>query len=352
MADLLLLDDARVLGGGQRFALRLAEALPSERPGWGLVFACPPGSALAEEARSHGAEVVPLPFPDPRAVARWPGAIARLHALLRTASPDTVVVSNAARASAVAILAGAGCSLPLVHLMHERESAGRPSVRRVLPRRGAVLAVGSSTAAAYRAALGERASVEQVNNFLLERELRRFAELREGWEAGAPPALGVLARLIPEKGIAELVDELSGSPRAWSRLFVAGAPQDADYVRAVERTVVERGLEGRVELLGHVADVTDVLRRVDVVAVPSTGGEAQPTAILEALAAGRGVLVRHHVWSRDFDHLPVRSYGSAEDLGRALEARDEPAALDLLAARFGPAQALDAIERAAVPPHT
>ena len=349
MPDLVLLDDARVLGGGQRFALRLAEAVPSARPGWRLVFACPSGSALAEEARARGAEVVPVPFPDPRAVARWPGAVRKLRAVLRTASADTIVVSNAARASAVAILAGAGRSLPLVHVMHERESAARPSVKHVLPRRGAVLAVGSSTADAYRTALGDRARVEQVNNFLVESELRRLSELRVEWRASAPPALGVLARLIPEKGVVELVDELAASPEAWSRLLVAGERQDEDYARAVERTVVERGLAGRVELLGHVADVTDLLHRVDVLAVPSTGGEAQPTAILEALAAGRGVVVRRHVWSPDFEGLPVRSYGSAAELSRALEEPDEPAALDLLARRFGPAQAVDAIERAAAP---
>ena len=112
---------------------------------------------------------------------------------------------------------------------------------------------------------------------------------------------------------------------------------------------MERGLAGRVELLGHVADVTDLLRRVDVLAVPSTGGEAQPTAILEALAAGRGVVVRRHVWSPDFEGLPVRSYRSAAELSRALGERDEPAALDLLARRFGPVQAVDAIEQAAAP---
>ena len=90
------------------------------------------------------------------------------------------------------------------------------------------------------------------------------------------------------------------------------------------------------------------LASVDVLAVPSTGAEAQPTVILEALAAGRPSLVRPEVWSADFEGLPVGRFASAEELeGRLASPRVAPAPVAELRARFGPEQALEAIVAAA-----
>jgi glycosyltransferase involved in cell wall biosynthesis len=349
MPDLVVLDDGRIMGGGQRFALRLCAAISADRQRWDVTIACPGGSALADEAGRLGVAVADVPFPDPagRALAHWPGAVARMRTLLRASPPRTVVLANAVRASAVAILAGASRRGPLLHVMHERESAARGSVRRVLPHFGVLVAVGAATAAAYREALGASARIEQVNNFLLATELDRLMALRGEVPGGEPPDVGVLSRLIPAKGVLELVEELAEVPDAWSCLLVAGTRQDEAYAREIEATVRANGLDGRVELLGHLADVTRLIGRVDVLVVPSVGGEAQPTAVLEALAAGRRVVVREHVWSSDFAGLPVRRYGSTGELGAALRARDPAAPPDLVAARFGTEQAVAGIARAA-----
>ena len=58
------------------------------------------------------------------------------------------------------------------------------------------------------------------------------------------------------------------------------------------------------------------LGSIDTLIVPSTGKEAQPTAIIEALAYGVPVVVRAPLYSPDFDGLPVTPYGSAGELAR------------------------------------
>jgi glycosyltransferase involved in cell wall biosynthesis len=129
---------------------------------------------------------------------------------------------------------------------------------------------------------------------------------------------------------------------------VAGGRQDAAYAESVERRIGELGLEGRVRLIGETEDVPGFLSSVDVLVVPSTGKEAQPTAIIEALAYGVPVVVREALLSPDFEGLPVTSYGTPEDLGAALRA-PRPAAAHMaeLISRFGPDQAIAGIDAAA-----
>jgi glycosyltransferase involved in cell wall biosynthesis len=232
---------------------------------------------------------------------------------------DGLVVAGSARCQAVAV--AAGFDEDLVHLMHERDSAERLSVRLVQRHRGRVLATGAVAAEAYGSA--------SIRNFLLDEDFDRLAAVPE------PPGdgtLGVLARLIPEKGVLELVESERSAP-----LLVAGDEQDAAYASRV------RAVAGpNVTLLGRVNDVPSFLAQIDTLVVPSTGHEAQPTVILEALAAGRPVVVRQAIYSHDYDGLPVFPYG---DLRLAVErARDAPVDRERVRERFGAAQALAGLE--------
>jgi glycosyltransferase involved in cell wall biosynthesis len=323
--ELWLLDDARIMGGGQLFTLRLARHVMRERGAGRVRVVCPAASDLGRRAQAAGLRVEDFACPAPAALPAVWRAGRRLRARLRSA-PGAVVVACSARCQAVAV--AAGCDERLVHLMLERDSAGRASVRFVQARRGRVVAVGANAAQAYGSAA--------LHNFLLDEEFDRLAA------APAPPrdgTLGVLARLIPEKGVLELVRELDGAA-GWSRLLVAGELQDPGYAAAV------RAAAGpRVELLGRVADVPAFFGRADVVLVPSVGHEGQPTVIIEALAAGRPVVVRAPVYSPDYDGLPVFPYGDLGDALAAARAAPPPDAA-LLRARFGAAQALVAIEGA------
>lgn len=330
---LWVLDDGgAVLGGGQLFALRLARSA-----GCPVTLVCPAGSPLARAAQADGLAQVDVPFPPPAPdQARPLGAAARR---LRAVVPDdAVVLSGAVRSSLVAGLAR--LRAPVVHLLHERDSAARVSVRAAL-RRSRVLAVGAVAAQTYRDAL-PRARVVQVNNFLGSSELERLAGARHTRDGG-PPVLGVLARLIPEKGVGELVGELAAIPEAWSALRVAGARQDEDCARDVEGRIAAARLGERVRLLGEIADVVDFLRGLDALVVPSTGREAQPTTILEGLAAGLPVICRSAIVSSDFAGLPVYPYSTPQDLAGAL-ARPAGAELAAIEGRFGVAQVLAALD--------
>ncbi|MDX6717483.1 MAG: hypothetical protein QOH30_4041 [Baekduia sp.] len=337
MADrpLWMLDDGGlVLGGGQLFALRLART--AGRP---VMLACPAGSPLAVAAAAAGLPWTDVPFPAPAPAQAL--ALRRAARRLGAVVPrEAVVLSGAVRASLVAGLARLRTDLPVVHLLHERDSAARAAVRLAL-RRSRVLAVGAVAAQTYRDAL-PGARVVQVNNFLAPDELAPLAAVRRARNGGG--VVGVLARLIPEKGVAQLVDELAAQPEAWTQLRVAGARQDEGYARDVEARILRSGLADRVTLLGALHDVPAFLGGLDALAVPSTGREAQPTTILEAVAAAVPVVCRRPIMSPDFLDLPVAPYDTPAELAAALAAPGAPATLPEIERRFGVAQVLAALD--------
>lgn len=343
----LLLDDARVMGGGQQVALRAARYLLSARGDDAIRIGCPAGTELARECRAEGVPWVDVPFPDPSPAhaLSWLRAGRQLRGLL---AEDDLVVADSARTQGVMALAVRRLTPrpPTVNLMIERDSAERPTARWVYRRFGAMVVLGSEPAAVYADRL-PGVEVAAVNNFLLGDEVARLAAARLGHEPG-PPKLGVLGRLIPEKGVLELVEELASSPSVWSELVVAGARQDETYATRIEDRARAEGLAERVKLVGPVEDVAAFLSGLDRLVVPSTGNEGQPTVILEALAAGTAVLARAGIDASDFAGLPLELYATADELAAALAGPPPaPAPEDELRRRFGPEQFVEGIEAAA-----
>jgi glycosyltransferase involved in cell wall biosynthesis len=322
-SEVWILDDARIMGGGQLFALRLARYVQAVRGPGSVRLVCPASSELARRARALTIPVTPMEVPAPAALPLVAARALALRRLLR-ARPDALIVAGSARCQAVAALAGAGPRL--VHLMHEQESAERASVRVVHRHVGRVVATGASAGAAYDA--------PALCNFLLDEDFDRLSAVPA---PAADGTLGVLGRLIPEKGVLELIGELTRA-EGWRRLLVAGPIQDPAYADRVRAAA-----DDRVELLGEIPHQTDLFARIDALIVPSVGHEGQPTVIIEALAAGRPVVVREPIKSADFAGLPVFEYG---DLQGALDAALATAAPDraLVRRRFGAAQALAVIE--------
>jgi glycosyltransferase involved in cell wall biosynthesis len=349
--DLWIFDDAPILGGAELFALRLARGVGADgSPEWHVRLICPPASELARMARRDGVDLVELPFPKPPSgTAQAIRSLIAIRGMLSRAPRSVVAVANTALAQAY--LAVAVTTLrrhaPIVHLLHERETALRRSATWSLPRTGALVAVGENHAAAYRRVLNG-AAIGTVNVFLEPEELAASVRRRSGPHGNGAPAVGVIGRLIPEKGILELLDELAAAPGAWSTVRIAAAPQDPAYARRVAARANEADLAGRVQLLGYVEDVGELLSQVDVVVVPSVGSEGQVLVILEALAYGVPCVVREAVLSPEYAGLPVLGYRDSGSLASALGAlpveRADPAAL---LERFGPEQALAGIEQAA-----
>lgn len=350
-APVWLLDDGLIMGGGQAFALRLCRWLVAVEPTRELRLLCAADSELALRAAEIGVMVLDARFPAPlaRRAAHAFGAALRLRRLLARSPSNALVLANSARVQAYAVpvwptLRG---NRRLVSVMHERESARRASVRISLKHVGAVAAIGDSGLATYREAL-KGTAVAKVSNFLLPEEFEGMAERRRPGPGGSPPVVGVLSRMCPGKGIPELIDELAQRPDRWERLRVAAAFQDARYVETVRERCRVHGLADRVDLLGEVASVEDFLATIDVLVVPSVAREGQPTVILEGLACGRPVLVRSHIWTADYDGLPVAVYSGAEDLAQRLsESRPAPVSAADLAARFHPARVVQTFERIA-----
>lgn len=348
--NLWLLDHAPILGGAERFALRLVRHAEL-RGGYTVRVVCPSDSRLAERCRAVGIETIDGDFPEltPWRLTRQIPALVRARKLMIEAGAHGVVVANTSRTQAYAVAAATTIRRPppIVHIAHEQDTARRLTARFALRRQGALVAVGANAAAAYRLAI-PAVEVGQVNNFLTSEEVSRLRARVRPAHSGI--AIGLIARMIPEKGILELLDELAAASAGWATLLVAASPEDPAYEAQVKARVGALGLGRRVVLMGHLDDVSELLSAADVVVVPSTGSEGQPTVILEALAAGLAVVLRRPLYSRDYEGLPVFAYTDASDLPVALDraARSSPASMTELLERFGPGQALEAVECAAL----
>jgi glycosyltransferase involved in cell wall biosynthesis len=329
--DVWLLDHAEIVGGGQRFGLRLVDAL---------------------RAAGRNAEVVDdLIFPSPTA---WnpavPLAIRRTRRFLAGLDPESIVIGNHPRVHAYLYAAAPRSGGPaIVNIAHERASAGRRTARFAYRRFGGLVVIGANAAREYESRL-PGVEVTKVNNFLAAEEFERARGERVLSPDHDEPTLGVMARLIPDKGVAELIEELADPEvrSGWRDLVIAGGRQDSDYAAHVERRIGELGLTKRVHLIGETNDVPGFLGSIDTLVVPSTGKEAQPTAIIEALAYGVPVVVREPLFSPDFKGLPVAAYESVAALADALGGpRPKAASMDELIGRFGPAQAIVGVDTAA-----
>ena len=346
-----ILDDAQVFGGGQLIALRLARYVNESLPSCAAHVVCPRESELAARCGAVDVLVHHATFPgfEPSAPITIPRAALRLRHLLEGADGSAIALGMSLRTQVYAhsALLGMRDAPRLVHFMPEQDSARRLTTRFVFRRNPAVVAVGENAADAYRARIpGVRIHV--VNNFLLPEEFDDAARRVTRKPDTHAPVLGVLARLIPEKGILEAVEELASASEHWSRLLIGGQRQDQAYVRAVQERIRQLGLIARVRLLGRIDDVSAFFDQIDALLVPSVGNEGQPVVIVEAIAHGRPVIVREPIWSKSFGTLPVLPYRDVQGLRTALTRLPPPIeSPEELKRLFGPMQAIDAIEEAA-----
>jgi glycosyltransferase involved in cell wall biosynthesis len=102
----------------------------------------------------------------------------------------------------------------------------------------------------------------------------------------AKPVVFAAARLVPGKGLENLVRAFARLQHPAATLVIAGTgPSEA----ALRRLIAELGLGGKVDLLGYVPDIRPWLDRSHFLVMPSDH-EGYGAVIVEALAAGRPVL--------------------------------------------------------------
>jgi len=95
------------------------------------------------------------------------------------------------------------------------------------------------------------------------------------------PIVGIVATLRSWKGHRFLVSAMNDPGLSEARLVIVGdGPQDEN----LKKQIAELGLQERVLLAGRHDDVVPWLHAFDVFALPSTGNEGVPQALMQAMA--------------------------------------------------------------------
>jgi glycosyltransferase involved in cell wall biosynthesis len=291
--------------GAEVSLLELIEGLPA---GVSPVVACPEGD-LASACRVRGVPVEPIPAFEASFRLHPMHTVRGLLQMLRAARavrrsarrhrPD-IVHANSVRAG----LAGAGAWLrggpPMV--VHVRDCLPRGAVtgviRRVLGRAAAKVIANSAYTAGSFTGTSPRGDVLILHSPI---DLERFdpgrvdreqARARLGLED--EPALAVVGQITPWKGHVTALQALALSkPRMPKvKLLVVGSVKFAaaatrydneEYLRSLEATARELGLEENVRFTGERDDVPAVLRAIDLLLVPSAE-EPFGRVVVEAMA--------------------------------------------------------------------
>lgn len=276
-------------GGAERVAAILCNHWAAK--GWDVTLATlDDGTAPAFYPVTREVDRAALGLPRNGLVARWRdtlGRVGRVRRLMRELRPDAVL-SFIDETNVIALLAARGSGIPVV--VAERID---PSVHRI-PLRWSVLrrwtypqaravVVQTAAAAAYVSeAWGIRALV--VPNPVPRPPGRAPRAAGDGTRR----RIVAMGRLEPQKGFDLLVAAFASiaTERSGWDLAILG---DGPGRPAIERSIRDRGLEGRIALPGRTSDATGELARSDLF-VLSSRFEGFPNALCEAMAGGLPVV--------------------------------------------------------------
>jgi glycosyltransferase involved in cell wall biosynthesis len=118
-------------------------------------------------------------------------------------------------------------------------------------------------------------------------DTRRFEAARAARPTRVPRVIGAIGRIVPIKDVKTFVRSIGLITRELPDVegwIVGGADEDSTYDVECRALVESLGLGGRIRFLGH-RNVLDILPQLGLLMLTSIS-EAQPLAILEALAAG------------------------------------------------------------------
>ncbi|HEV2238906.1 MAG TPA: glycosyltransferase [Ktedonobacterales bacterium] len=300
-ARVVLLVNARGMGGAERHALHLAADLRAR--GVDVLVVCPPGAPLLAELADQGIpnRAVPLGMN----VGRWRGYLGTA-AFLNPFSRD---IFN----RAVVALAAETPSIFVCPFLREQLLAARLSLRRGLravwvmhspihyrphralllplfvrraPAASAIVTVSRGLEEALVAEGLERASLRVVPNAVADVPPETTPAALAATLAARPQDIAVASRLMRGKGVQHLIAALptilQSAPDA--RLLIAGAGR---YERALRTAARRLDLGDHVVFLGQLPDIEWLLESARVFVCPSTDpGEVLPTVVLEAMSRG------------------------------------------------------------------
>ena len=289
--SIALMNETVGLGGAERVVLQLAEELRARGHRVTPVVSAGRDGWLVNSLRDARFD---WRVYDPR--RRFdPGAVSRLAATLRDVQAD-VVHSHEFLLAIAGTAAARRVRRPHIITMHGNQEMTRGWRRRValrwaFRRSRATVAVSEDTRRHLETTLGLRPGVVQVipNGIPIPDGRPAHVRAELGLEADELLVLAV-GSLVPRKGHAVLIEALSRvrltQPDLKWRLAIAGVGVERERLEALVR---ERGLDGRVHLLGPRGDVADLQSAAHIFVMPSLW-EGLPLAVLEAMFAGNAII--------------------------------------------------------------
>jgi glycosyltransferase involved in cell wall biosynthesis len=279
------------LGWGGQEVRVLAELEWMRAQGHWVALAAPPASSIAKRAQEAGILFYPLRTHK----ALLPFEVVRLAAWLIR---NRVVLVNT-HSSNDGWLAGLAARLAARILIRSRHiEVDYPNrfwsgvAFRFLPHH----VITTSQKIADRLVAELKISPKRVTCIATGVDLTRFHRKVEGMlhqELGIAPdvaLVGMISVLRSWKGHATFLDaaaRLLGDPKRSMRFIIAGdGPGRAD----LEAKIAQKPWQGKVTLLGHRADVPNILASLDVLVLPSYAHEGIPQIVLQAQAMSCAVV--------------------------------------------------------------
>jgi glycosyltransferase involved in cell wall biosynthesis len=283
---LLLVVDSLEVGGAERHVVELAVAL--RRRGYEVAVACSVAGELLGELRDANIPIHQLL----RRLMKRRLSVAfawRLRRLLRRERFD-LVHAHVYASTVAAAIATQWAGVPLVITEHTEASwqgwRARWVSRWVYLRARQIIAV--STPIERR--LMQRDGVSPDLITVIPNAVVSASDAPPDASPALPaglrehPLVGVVARLQPEKGVADFLRAAARvSPSLQEAHFVIVG--DGPLQRELTTLTEDLGLKSRVHFLGFRPDASALMRFLDVLVVPSLD-EGSPLVTLEALAAG------------------------------------------------------------------
>jgi glycosyltransferase involved in cell wall biosynthesis len=275
--------------GGEVCLVNLARGLLAR--GHEVTCIVRPDGWLASVLPRHGVPTRELPLVD------WyePVSIARLGAWLRRERVD-IVHTHTPRdwfIAATATVGGPALNVATRHLLRPVTHPGlkRPFLRRLSAMIAVSDAVRRGVETARLVAPGCLATIP--NGVALSGPGQRLGPLRAREQLGPEDlVVGCVARLSPEKGVADLLRAVARLRPRWPRLtvlIVGDAPVASGHPQELRRLAVSLGLGSAVRFCGYQPDAGNLCAEFDIQVVCSLA-EPCGLATLEAMAQGRPVV--------------------------------------------------------------
>jgi glycosyltransferase involved in cell wall biosynthesis len=260
-----------------------------------ITVACPSESRLYREA-PEGIGRMALPLCDGWDPRRDLAASLRLKAWMEKHPVDILHMHGAKAAAVGRVAARLMKKRPrLVYTLHNFVEPKRTWQKKIylglerwlLPDTDCLITVSHVLADVYKRQLnGASEKMRTIyNGTVFRKDLLSRAEAHKFM--GLPEdrfVIGTISRLIPEKGIRELLLAFAKVCRSEDSLMLAIIGEGPDRPR-LERMVREIALEGRVRFLGHIPDAARLIQGFDLCVIPSLR-EGFGFVAVEAMMAG------------------------------------------------------------------